>query len=201
MCVCVYIYIYNYYTSFTCQGIIQFLHVSEPRLYISNKKKSRNQLAKSLITKHNSPKRTPTLWCRLDDPNKRISLQNHLLLLICSHERKFKIIIDTNHMEQNDNYARHTQTSHQLFNNSNQLCSKWSMHLTQLSNATWYHLKENNLSVSLWHSHLGKLDSHCWGHPVMHRPFLPCWSTWVSREFQTQWNTPQVPGFFPMKNH
>ena len=127
MCVCVYIYIYNYYTSFTCQGIIQFLHVSEPRLYISNKKKSRNQLAKSLITKHNSPKRTPTLWCRLDDPNKRISLQNHLLLLICSHERKFKIIIDTNHMEQNDNYARHTQTSHQLFNNSNQLCSKWSM--------------------------------------------------------------------------
>ena len=51
--------------------------------------------------------------------------------------------------------------NHQLFNNSNQLCSKWCMHLTQLSNAMWYHSKEDSLSMPSWHIHLGKHGNNC----------------------------------------
>ena len=83
--------------------------------------------------------------------------------------RKNTITNNHNHSKKSIRPTYTYHTSHQLFNNSNQLCSEWCMHLTQLSNTMWYHSIGNSLSMSSWHSHLGKHDNNCQGHHVVHR--------------------------------
>ena len=81
------------------------------------------------------------------------------------------------------------------------LCLEWCMHLTQLSNAIWYHSLGYSLSVSTRHSHLGKLGNKCQCHPVLHRQLPPMVINLSPKEFPNWVTCPQVQVFFLMENY
>ena len=84
-----------FYTSFTCQNIIQFLDVSKLGIYTPNKKNQGTNYRRVDNKTQLSPKINSNII------TSAWRLQHHLLLLIYSHERKFTIIIGTNHTTQN----------------------------------------------------------------------------------------------------
>ena len=95
------IYILNHYTSFTCQNIIQFLHVSKPGLYMPNQKNQGINLWRVNKKTQLYPKINSNIITSAWQLQQKTFFQRHLLLLICSHELRFTIITGTNHTVQN----------------------------------------------------------------------------------------------------
>ena len=95
------VYILNHCTSFTCQNIIQFLHVSKPGLYMPNQKNQGINLWRVNKKTQLYPKINSNIITSAWQLQQKTFFQRHLLLLICSHELRFTIITGTNHTVQN----------------------------------------------------------------------------------------------------